>query len=133
MKFLSGRLVSVIIPSYRRPKETLRAVESVLSQDYENLEVIVVDDNGSESIYFELTQSSLQKHFITSKIKFIAHIENLGGNAARNTGLMAATGYYISFLDSDDEFYTSKISSQVAWLNDAGNYNSNIKAVTCNR
>lgn len=125
-------LVSVIIPSFNRPKETLRAVKSVLSQDYPSIEIIVVDDNGAYSHESQETRKTLSDLISKKTINYVTHIDNLGGNAARNTGIMAAQGKYISFLDSDDEFLPQKISKQVEQLHLLTKSDPRIKAVTCN-
>lgn len=125
-------LVSVIIPSYNRPNETLRAVNSVLLQDYPFIEIIVIDDNGAYSDASLKTRETLKELISSGQINYIAHINNLGGNAARNTGLSAAKGQYIAFLDSDDEFLAFKISKQVELLRKVSHHSNKIKAVTCN-
>ena len=125
-------LVSVIIPSFNRPEETLRAVKSVLLQDYPYVEIIVVDDNGAYTCASRKTREVLSDLVDNKQINYIAHLENLGGNAARNTGIIAAQGKYIAFLDSDDEFFPQKISKQMKQLLKLTKFDSKIKAVTCN-
>ena len=95
-------LVSVIIPTYKRSKSLNRAIDSVLSQTYPNIEIIVVDDNGKGSKYQLETEKSLEKYIKTDKIKYIIHDVNRNGSAARNTGFKHSRGEYINFLDDDD-------------------------------
>ena len=98
-------LVSVIIPTYRRNRQLVRAVESVQNQSYRNLEIIVVNDAPGNELPEKIIQNS--------EIKTISHDENNGGAAARNTGLDMAKGKYVAFLDDDDLFNTEKIEKQV--------------------
>ncbi len=102
-------LVSVVIPNYNRVVELERALNSVLAQDYINLEIIVIDDFSPA---IDEIKKMLLK-FDANDIVFIEHESNLGGGAARNTGILAAKGKYIAFLDSDDTWEKSKITMQV--------------------
>ena len=94
-------MISVVIPTYRRPMKLLEAVYSVLNQTYKDIEVIVVDDNGDGTEEQRTTLQQLQKCKDT-RIVYIKHDINKGGCAARNTGIRNATGEYIAFLDDDD-------------------------------
>lgn len=90
-------LVSVIIPVYNAEKYIERAVASVLSQSYKNLEIILVDDgskDNSSRIIDRLARDN-------TNIKVI-HKQNGGSGSARNVGIENSTGNYILFLDSDD-------------------------------
>ena len=90
-------LISLIIPVYNTACYLQRCIDSVMSQDYENLEVIIVNDgstDNSESIIYE----NLKVH---SNIRYVKQ-ENLGVGAARNRGIKEARGEYIGFIDSDD-------------------------------
>jgi len=101
----SPPLVTVIIPSYNYLKYISNCIKSVQSQDYPNIELIIVDD-GSTDGSFEFLQE------LNSKIKVI-HQSNQGVSIARNRGLLEATGDYIAFLDADDYWESSKISKQL--------------------
>ncbi len=90
---MKDTLLSIIIPTYNRPKLLLRAVNSALAQTIEDFEVIVVDDCSSEPI-------DLPEH---PRLRIIRLPENKGGSAARNIGTKAAKGHWINFLDDDDE------------------------------
>lgn len=103
-------LVSVVIPNYNRVVELERALNSVLAQDYMNLEIIVIDDCSPK---IDEIKKMLLK-FNTNNIVFIEHELNLGGGAARNKGILAAKGKYIAFLDSDDIWEKNKITMQVS-------------------
>src|SRR5690625_1857772 len=106
-------LVSVIIPTYKRPRMLTRALKSVLMQTYKNIEVIIVDDNDENSEYRKQTINFMKEYKSNPIIKYIKHKKNKGGSEARNTGIYKATGKYISFLDDDDEYMPTKIEKQV--------------------
>ena len=97
-------LISVIIPVYKVEKYLRECVDSVLSQTYKNLEIILVDD-GSPDNCPQICDEYAAKD---SRIKVI-HKENGGLSSARNAGIKIATGDYLMFMDSDD-FWNDKIS-----------------------
>ena len=101
-----NNLVSVIIPNYNGSEYIRECLESVFEQDYNNLEVIVVDDGSKDSSLEVLSGFS-------ERIKVISQ-PNLGSSAARNAGILASSGDLIAFLDSDDYWLPTKISKQVA-------------------
>lgn len=109
-------LVSVIIPTYKRANTLRNSIESVLSQTHKNIEVIVVDDNNSESTDRLETEKIMIGYRNTPNVKYIKHKKNMNGSAARNTGIKKAMGKYIAFLDDDDEFLPDKIELQVKKL-----------------
>lgn len=90
-------LISVIVPAYNSEKWIAQACHSVIDQTYKNWELIVVDDGSSDRTY-EILKSIADEHI---RIKVI-HTENGGVSRARNIGLDACEGEYITFLDSDD-------------------------------
>jgi len=102
-------LVTAIIPSYNRPKRTRRAIRSVVNQSYEQIELIVVDDNSTPPV----EETICDEYTELTDFRLIVHEKNRGANAARNTGIEAASGEYIAFLDSDDEWTESKIEKQI--------------------
>ncbi len=106
-------LVSVIIPTYKRPGKLGRAIESVLNQTYNNLEIIIVDDNNEGSVYREQTEKFMERYKKESKIIYLKHQQNKNASAARNTGLKRSKGKYIAFLDDDDEFLPTKLEKQI--------------------
>lgn len=108
-----SKYVSVIIPTYKRPDMLRRAINSVLNQTYQWIEVIVVDDNDKESIYRKETELIMNNYKNNDKVKYIKHENNKNGSAARNTGIRTAKGNFIGFLDNDDEFLPNKIKEQV--------------------
>lgn len=103
-------IISVIIPTYNRANLIDQAIQSVLNQTYQNFEVIIVDD-GSTDYTKEVIRKFQERD---KRVKYIRHEKNRGGSAARNTGIKAAKGEYIAFLDSDDEWLPEKINLQIA-------------------
>jgi len=101
--------VSVIIPTYNRGWILKEAIDSVLAQDYKDLELIVVDD-GSTDNTFEILAS------YGNDIKVLFQ-ENKGVSAARNRGITEASGQLIAFLDSDDLWLPRKLSTQIDFFN----------------
>lgn len=91
-------LVTIVIPVFNVEKYISQCLESVLAQSYENLEVICIDDCGSDSSV-DILSGYIQAD---RRIRLIKHNKNLGLGPARNTGLKKARGEYIYFLDSDD-------------------------------
>ncbi|HSX10695.1 MAG TPA: glycosyltransferase family A protein [Chlamydiales bacterium] len=97
--------ISVIIPAWNGENYLAEAIESVLAQDYENKEVIVVND-GSTDRTKEVIASF--KNLVRSMTQ-----ENKGLGAARNSGIRMATGNYFSFLDHDDLWEKDKLTTQM--------------------
>lgn len=106
-------LVSVIITSFNSNESLKKAIDSVLAQSYESVEVIVVDDNTPGTIARERTEKIMQQYSMNPKVKYIRHERNMNGAAARNTGIQSAKGEFISFLDDDDEYYVTRIQKCV--------------------
>lgn len=113
MEFEYGKLVTVVIPTYGRPIALKRAIDSVLKQTYANSEIIVVDDNDPTSENRRLTEGTMEEYIQNSRVKYIRHKKNMNGYNARNTGISAANGVYITFLDDDDEMLPERIEKLV--------------------
>jgi glycosyltransferase involved in cell wall biosynthesis len=103
-------LVSVIIPTYNRSAYLREAIESVLSQTYKNIELIVVDDGSTDA-----TGELLLQH--GAKLS-VLHTGHRGPSAARNCGIAAASGAHIAFLDSDDVWLPDKLREQMLFFQD---------------
>lgn len=114
------KLVTVIITTYGIPDKLPRAIESVLSQSYNHIELIVVDDNGNDSVFQKQTEKVMKKY--EGKVCYIQHEKNKNGSAARNTGINHSNGEYISFLDNDDVILPDRIRNSVAYLEEHPNY-----------
>lgn len=97
-------LVSIIIPSYNGSDKVPRAVNSALNQTYDNVEVIVVDDNGRGTEEQIKTEKAIEEFKKYGNFHYIVHEVNKNGSAARNTGAKAAQGEFFGFLDDDDEY-----------------------------
>lgn len=110
-------LVSVVIPTYGRSEYLSRAVESVVDQTYDNIELFVVDD-GSPTPVTEILSDVDRDRIRDGTI--VRHDENRGANVARNTGIRAANGDYVAFLDDDDRWDETKIRRQVGAIESAG-------------
>ena len=103
----SKPIVSVIIPTFNRANLLISAIESVLSQTIKDFELIVVDDASTDD-----TQQKVAA-IDDPRIRYIVQEKNLGECGTRNTGLDAAQGQYIAFLDSDDEWLPNKLEKQL--------------------
>ena len=105
-------MISCIITTYKRNTDILiRAVNSILSQSYKDIEIIVVNDAPEDE---ELSREiGLALNRCSPKIKYIVHEKNRGACAARNTGIQYARGEYIAFLDDDDEWVENKLELQL--------------------
>ncbi len=112
MEQISGR-VSVLIPLYNRVKYIRETLESVLQQDYGNIEIICVDDGSTDG-----GDKVLAEYASQNRILMLRHPGgvNRGQSASLNLALKHVTGEYIAILDSDDLFVQGKIAKQVAYL-----------------
>jgi glycosyltransferase involved in cell wall biosynthesis len=105
----SKPIVSVIIPTYNREKYICNAVESVLNQTYSNFEIIIVDDGSTDNT------PNLILEYNDNRIKFLSQ-KNQGQGVARNTGIIASSGKFIAFLDSDDIWKITKLEDQIKFF-----------------
>ena len=109
MKPTENPLISVIIPTYNRAWAIKEAIDSVLAQEYNRFEIIVVDDGSTDD-----TQHILEAY---TKDITIIHQRNKGVSAARNRGVDFASGQWIAFLDSDDLWLPGKLAVQLEFFN----------------
>ncbi|ERP31785.1 glycosyltransferase family 2 protein [Chitinivibrio alkaliphilus] len=100
---------SVVIPTYNRYEQCVRALSSVIAQDFPFWEVILVDD-GSTMAIPEAFRRLLSQH--SEKITLLSFPENRGVSAARNAGIARARGEWVAFLDSDDVWHREKLTRQ---------------------
>ena len=98
-------LISVVIPAYNAESYIQSTLDSVFNQTYQNIEVIVVDDGSNDS-----TQSILNAY---PHNVVVIKTENKGVSHARNTGIDAAKGGWIAFVDSDDIWLPTKLEEQI--------------------
>ncbi|MFZ1702568.1 MAG: glycosyltransferase family 2 protein [Pyrinomonadaceae bacterium] len=99
-------LISIIIPNYNYAKYIAKTVDSALTQTYQNIEVVVVDDESKDDSLAVLGEFG-------SRIKVIAQT-NQGVSAARNNGVAASSGKLVAFLDADDLWSPEKLERQMA-------------------
>ena len=105
--------VSIIIPVYNVEPYIEACLNSVINQTYHNLEIIVVDDCGTDNS-MKIVNQIIKQNSSNTEIKSIHHSQNRGLSAARNTGILNATGDYIFFLDSDDTLPNNAIEKLVS-------------------
>ena len=104
--------ISVVIPVYNSWATALFAIDSVLSQEFQCNEIIVIDDGSTDN-----SSDHIIKHYVgQSQVIKIYYIENRGAAGARNFGIAKATSDWIAFLDSDDTWLPIKLKIQVSEL-----------------
>lgn len=101
--------VSVVIPTYNRANLISRSIMSVLSQTYQDFEIIVVDDASTDGT------KDVVKSFADSRIRYLRNKKNRGPSIARNIGIHKSVGKTIAFLDSDDEWKSMKLEKQIEY------------------
>lgn len=116
-------LVSLIIPTFNRASTIGRTINSILSQTYDNFEIIVVED-GSEDDTVAILQT-----FTDKRLRIIKHPVNKGVTAAKNTGLNAIKGEWFAILDSDDEIIPDALEKMMKVPLEI---DGTVTAVTCN-
>ncbi len=99
--------VSVIIPTYNRSELLKKAVASLKNQSHQNFEIIIIDDFSTDDT------AAVVKEMEDDRIIYLKHDTNKGGSEARNTGIKRATGDFIGFLDSDDQWLPRKLEKQL--------------------
>jgi glycosyltransferase involved in cell wall biosynthesis len=104
---LNNPKVSVIIPVYNGEKFLEEAIKSVLNQDYDHLECIVVDDGSTDE------SASIAKKF--ERVIYLRQ-DNTGVASARNRGVQRASGEYLAFLDADDIWDINKLETQINYM-----------------
>ena len=105
-------MVTAVITTHCRESDIVsRALESVMDQTYEDMEIILVDD--SPSSYEKRDEIKSLAEQARKKVTYIPHEKCMGACAARNTGISHAKGEYIAFLDDDDEWLPTKIEKQI--------------------
>ena len=103
-------LISVVMPNYNGHRFVEQAIDSVLSQTYQNFELLVVDDCSKDDSLWLIKQKAQSD----SRIRIIALEKNVGVANARNVGIQEAKGRYISLLDNDDLWTEDKLERQLA-------------------
>ena len=115
-------IVSVVVATYRREATLSKALESLAAQTHHNFEIVLVDDND-QSQWNEKVRGVVDK-FVSEHneiiLKYVENHPNQGSAKARNTGIHAAKGHYITFLDDDDIYLPDKIRRQVSYMQENG-------------
>lgn len=106
-------VVSVIVPTHNRPSMLKDTIQSILDQTFQDFEIIVINDAGQDV-------SSVVQSFGSPKIVYLSHETNKGLAAARNSGIRAAKGKYIAYLDDDDVFYPDHLEMLATFLQKTG-------------
>jgi teichuronic acid biosynthesis glycosyltransferase TuaG len=106
--------VSVIMPYFKKESYIEESIKSILSQSYQNFEILIIDDEISDQ------SSKILKNILNldKRIKLIVNKKNLGAGKSRNEGIKLAKGKYIAFCDCDDLWQASKLETQIKFMND---------------
>lgn len=110
-----NELVSIIMPSYNTGQYISETVDSVLSQTYDNWELIIVDDCSVDN-----TDEIIAPYLADHRITYIKNNVNSGAAITRNIALSRAKGRWIAFLDSDDLWHPKKLEKQIAFMEKNG-------------
>ena len=110
-----NELVSIIIPIYNAEKSISDSINSILQQDYKNIEVILVDD-GSKDNSLQICKDIA----VTDARVKVIHTQNQGSGPARNTGIENASGRFAYFPDADDVLASNAVSTMVGAMKDGG-------------
>ena len=102
-------LISVVVTTLDRYVECRRCLESIREQDYSNTETIVVEDGSNSGIESLLSQGMI------GNARYLRHDQKCGLAKARNTGIKAAKGKYIAFIDDDDVWKPNRLSAQISF------------------
>jgi glycosyltransferase involved in cell wall biosynthesis len=126
VSYTGGKLMVVlttcVVATHNRPNLVCDAVESLLEEPIDNLEIVVVDDGSAEDCFQQV------KKTIGDKVRLLRNSISKGSSAARNRGILEASGDYITFLDDDDLNISGRIKAQ---LELAQEYDADF--VTCTR
>ena len=121
------KLVSIVVATYRREADLKNALESLATQSYENIEIVLVDDNGNAE--WNAKVSAVVETFVADHpnvaLNFIVNNPNQGSAKTRNIGIEVAKGEYVTFLDDDDIYLPEKVKKQAEFM-EFGNYDYTI-------
>jgi glycosyltransferase involved in cell wall biosynthesis len=115
MTRLAVPAITVVIPVFNRAHIVGQAISSVLAQDVPgwSIDVVIVDDGSSDDLDGALSKFG-------EGVACLRHVRNKGAAAARNTGIAAAGGEYVAFLDSDDTWLPGKLTAQIKFMETHG-------------
>ena len=109
-------LISVIVPTFQRSSLLPRAIDSILAQTWENIEIVVVDDNLPDSEEQKETHRVLERYKDRKRFLYLTTPGKIGGGAARNLALRQCHGEYVAFLDDDDKYLPDKLEKQISFI-----------------
>ncbi len=117
---------SIIVPTYNSEKAIIKTIDSILKQNYEHFEVIIIDDGSNDN-----TKECLKKYNNNEKVKYYFQ-ENSGVSSARNNGISKAKNEFIMFVDLDDELLNNALNvcNEAINLYDADLYSFNYMCCT---
>lgn len=104
-------LVSIIMPCFNATNYIEESIKSVISQTYQNWELLICDDVSLDGTY-----DFIKKNFKDERIKLFTLEINSGAAAARNLGVLNSRGRYIAFIDSDDVWFPEKLERQISFM-----------------
>jgi len=108
-------IVSICVPIFNTEQYLVRCIDSLLAQTYRDIEIVLVDDGSTDRSGSICDAYARQDPRVT-----VVHQSNAGEAGARNTGLRAATGKYVMFIDSDDEYLPNAVQLLVGAMEDDG-------------
>lgn len=117
---MNAFLVSIIIPTYKRATMLRRAISSCVEQTYNNLEILIVSDNEPDDEFTSEARKTVDS-INDNRVRLIIQSKHINGAVARNVGIKASRGVFISFLDDDDYLEPNKIERQVDLLSQLDN------------
>ncbi len=107
-------LISIIMPYYKKELFIEETINSILNQNYKDFEILIIDDEKSNSS-FQILQKIKEKD---NRIKMIVNDTNIGAGQSRNKGIDKARGDYIAFCDCDDLWKENKLKDQIKFMKD---------------
>lgn len=122
MNVLEKPRISIVIPVYNRAHIISRALQSIFKQTLQEFEIILVNDGSTDEL-----EKALEP-YTDPRLRVLNHSQNKGASAARNTGIRAAHGSLIAFLDSDDEWGAEKLETQITHFDASREKNKNVMA-----
>jgi len=106
------KLVSIIIPYYKKKKYIKQTIQSILKQKYKHFEILLIyDDTNTDDLVF---LKNLQKK--DNRIKLVINNKNIGAGMSRNRGIKLSRGTYLAFIDSDDFWHPEKLKTQISYM-----------------